>query len=123
MTSDFIATVVAQCRLVVGSGKLIKILQSALCYRDSLSHVKRYLVHQVAQTRAHTQGAGQGQGQEGEEGQAQTHEEEQEREAKKATLREFESRAEDDSDEMYVLKGSFSLAKCLTLPPGKFIRR
>ena len=120
MTSDFIATVVAQCRLVVGSGKLIKILQSALCYRDSLTHVKRYLVHQVAQARPHTHAPGQG-GEE--EGHTHTHEEEQEREAKKATLREFESRAEDDSDEMYVLKGSFSLAKCLTLPPGKFIRR
>ncbi len=117
MTSEFLATVVSQCRLVVQSGRLLDVLRGALCFRDAGSHIKRYVVHQAAQQHAEQQ-HDHSDDEDGDE-----EDSEAERLAKRAALKAYETRAEDEDDEVYVLKGTFSLAKCLTLPPGKFVRR
>jgi len=126
MTSDFLATVVSQSKLMCQSGRLLEVLRSALCFRDSGSHIRRYVVHHAVQQYVEEQQAQQEQLLEpGSISQAGAEDMETEgmRGAKRAALQAYESRAEDDEDELYVLKGTFSLAKCLALPPGKFIRR
>ncbi|EWM23985.1 hypothetical protein Naga_100027g17 [Nannochloropsis gaditana] len=108
------------------SGRLLEVLRSALCFRDSGSHIRRYVVHHAVQQYVEEQQAQQEQLLEpGSISQAGAEDMETEgmRGAKRAALQAYESRAEDDEDELYVLKGTFSLAKCLALPPGKFIRR
>ncbi len=145
MSGEFLTTVVSNNRWVVGSGKLLEVLRGALCFRDSTQHVRRYLLHQqqhheeeAAAAAAAGGGGGAAGGQDGEQsdeegaagagapaaaaaagaGAAGAR-----RRAAAAAAREFADRCEDEEDETYELKGTFSLGKCLHLPPGKFIRR
>jgi hypothetical protein len=147
MSGEFLTTVVSTNRWVLGSGRLLEVLRAALCFRDSRQHVRRYLAHQqqhheeeaaanananananAGQQQQQGAGAGGGAQSDGEEdgdgqGAAAGNAAANARRRAAAAAREFADRCEDEEDETYELKGTFSLAKCLHLPPGKFIRR